>query len=923
IQITRGWRVSVVTERPLYKQTDKVHVRAMVHRAGDGRPVRNASVELAIGDMKRIVETSAHGIASHTFELVDHKVGKAAVVARAGDAKTACRFRVKAFERPTFVLAAEPAALTLRPGETAAVTIRATYVNGSPLVGGGFRVDAAEGVPIPEAPEQTSADGTVRLEVTPDSRASSGWFQVSVRDADGRREELVVPVSIESEAIQIAVHPLSDLAVGVPASFELTATRPTTLSLGGVFDGPREVVIDDTGRAVVELTPTRGHTTLRVIDKASGKSIERSLVAALGDEDLTLALNRRTGLVGETIRGTLLGPDGLVRLDVWKDQTAVLTQTVRLEKGRAEIELPLDARMAGVLRVFTRHEDGKLRAPRATLLVTRGRALEVEAKAAAPHYAPGATAAVDVTVRDKDGRPTSAVLGFWGVDEALLALAPMTEGHERIFDVLGEAPRAGLLRTAEGIDRGLPASREAIARPLGDLDKGTNDKRTFALRLARTPELKARARLALHKSVHERLEPLKKAYAAAWKDIQVIELVRSDALRQTLGWLTGRGAIDADLLLDPWGTPLALWVDKKSVDIQWHSAGPDRRYFTGDDVRASWSGYELYDLMPQRTRDFLSYVSEHYDPALDEAEVVTEEPVIRDEEIFGERAAILQAEMLAVRQAIDAAAEGLGDMPPAGAAFEGPSENSIIGLGGGAGGRFSGRGGSHGGVKYGSAPRPLHVRRDFDPTLIFVPEAIVGPDGKTTLRIPLKDSMTTWRLRLVASRDDGATGVGTGSIRVMQPVHATPWLSPHLTIGDVVSVPVAIRNEEDRAVTARVTATASSHLAELGEVQMSVDIGPGGTGRATFRYRARESGKATVRIVVDTGTAQDVQERVITVHRNARTVVAVANGNVTADAPFDTRMPSDGPGEVRLDLYPSPLAEIVSGFDGLIRAPHG
>ncbi|MDJ0976885.1 MAG: hypothetical protein QNJ98_20685, partial [Planctomycetota bacterium] len=92
IQITRGWRVSVVTERPLYKQTDKVHVRAMVHRAGDGRPVRNASVELAIGDMKRIVTTSAHGIASHTFELVDHKVGKAAVVARAGDAKTACRF---------------------------------------------------------------------------------------------------------------------------------------------------------------------------------------------------------------------------------------------------------------------------------------------------------------------------------------------------------------------------------------------------------------------------------------------------------------------------------------------------------------------------------------------------------------------------------------------------------------------------------------------------------------------------------------------------------------------------------------------------------------------------------------------------------------------------------------------------------------
>jgi hypothetical protein len=34
-------------------------------------------------------------------------------------------------------------------------------------------------------------------------------------------------------------------------------------------------------------------------------------------------------------------------------------------------------------------------------------------------------------------------------------------------------------------------------------------------------------------------------------------------------------------------------------------------------------------------------------------------------------------------------------------------------------------------------------------------------------------------------------------------------------------------------------------------------------------------------------------------------------------------MAAAGPGEMRMDFYPSPLTEALSGFEGLIRAPHG
>ena len=90
--------------------------------------------------------------------------------------------------------------------------------------------------------------------------------------------------------------------------------------------------------------------------------------------------------------------------------------------------------------------------------------LDVKARAKADSYVPGATARVDVTVRDAQGKPTSAVLGYWGVDEALLALAPMTEGHERVFDVLGGGGDEQELSLAERVDRRVPLSRLNLAQ---------------------------------------------------------------------------------------------------------------------------------------------------------------------------------------------------------------------------------------------------------------------------------------------------------------------------------------------------------------------------------------------------------------------------------------------------------------------------
>lgn len=940
IVITSGLRVSVVTDRPLYKPTDRVHVRAMLHRVGDGRPVADTELTLAIGNAKRVLKTSKHGIASHTFDLREHRVGPAAVKAVCEDAQAFCRFRVKSFERPTFTLEADPPHLELRPGEQAPVTLRARYVNGTPMVAAHLTVRPLGSLRIPTTPQKTKADGNAEFAVKVRASARGGGrILARVHDRDGRYAELFIPVRVKTTGPILGAELLSGLAVGIPARFRLTASEPTTLTLDGDFSGLTDAPVDIDGDTIVTLVPTAKSATLRM--RAPGGAQFSTTFRGQSTDGIALVLDRHGARIDEQVNITIGGPAGRAHLDVWRDGALLRTESVELDGSPHAITLPLSAELAGVLRIRAHYADPAVLGRESTLLVTRGRALEVEAKTAQATYGPGAEAALDVTVRDHQGNPTSAVLGYWGVDTALLALAPMTSGHEEVFDVMPAKAKPLAYGLAAQADGRQPVAAAALAKHVrGDtvLDRHAS---AYPIRTLRTPALRDAAKAQAHELNTTRVEGLWEAYADAWNDIQLIELWTSDSMRETFAWLAARGDLDAGALIDPWGVPYKIWSDEAHIELIVASAGPDGRFNTPDDLTQKFDGIDLYLRIPERVRDFHAYVRRHFDPkrqlprrTLDAWDEMLEEVEEETEELFVEEPLIMDEEIseFALTDNDLPFEESFGEtegIAALGAAFDGPAENSIIGIGGGAGGAFRGRSGGRslstggGGSKYRELEQATYVRKDFDPTLCFVPEAIVGPDGKAQLKIPLKDSITTWHMRLVASNDVGAVGVGTGSITVRQPVHATPWLAPHLTVGDVVDVPVAVRNEQDHAATIHVRASVSDHLEPVGTQVADVDVGPGETGRATLRYRAVAPGKARVRIVAATEGVADAQERIVEVHPYARTIVDVLNGSVSSDVAFPTVMAAAGPGDVRMDLYPSPLSEALSGFEGLIRAPHG
>ena len=106
-----------------------------------------------------------------------------------------------------------------------------------------------------------------------------------------------------------------------------------------------------------------------------------------------------------------------------------------------------------------------------------------------------------------------------------------------------------------------------------------------------------------------------------------------------------------------------------------------------------------------------------------------------------------------------------------------------------------------------AAAEPVRIRQYFPETLYFNPAVITDADGNALLRVPLADSITTWRLTCMASSARGRLGSATAGINVFQDFFVDIDFPVALTQHDEVSVPVAVYNylKTDQAVRLEVT----------------------------------------------------------------------------------------------------------------------
>jgi hypothetical protein len=182
--------------------------------------------------------------------------------------------------------------------------------------------------------------------------------------------------------------------------------------------------------------------------------------------------------VGDTARFVVLSglktPETLF-LDAVRNGQTVLTRMVGVDGGRGEVDLDLDAELAGILRLnlYRIDEEGQVHRDTRFLYVKPKGGVDVRIRLDREAYRPGDEAKAMIEVRGPDGEPRPGAVSLCAVDEAVFALQEIRPGfletllqiEEDLLDPKGQIKGIAALPVGEmiaGGDTRTPAAVSAL-----------------------------------------------------------------------------------------------------------------------------------------------------------------------------------------------------------------------------------------------------------------------------------------------------------------------------------------------------------------------------------------------------------------------------------------------------------------------------
>ncbi len=758
-------------------------------------------------------------------------------------------------------------------------------------------------------------------------------LRASVTEPGGHTRHKTRTLPVSRHGVLLAARPEADkLVAGVSQRIFIIAAHPDGTAAPGrvqvdyweVDDKLRRSVLrrlkvrtDSSGVAVVSVKPTGQllRLSLRAKDR-KGLSGYRTVTLRHGGARVLVQPQRALWRAGELLRVAIKtsGLSGRVYLDLKHRGQTVQTIAATLVHGTAFVPIRLRPDVDGVVTITAR-VGGLIQGWHsgwAPILVQPKRRLQLRIKAHRKQYRPGDPARLDLQVTDEQGRGQRVAVGLTVVDQGIYVLAGKHPGGEENHLLIEQDARAAKARLAgwtlqrllhsppsakrHGLaaamlarlrSGGFQAAADTLVRQ-GQMDFSayrSRVKRRVAAQLKGWFRSRVRALAAVQRLqwlYHHRLHPLCPGKSPRLRS--VAQLVKS-------------GHLSAEAIADPWSTPLTwtrtgLTRSAKHFLVTLHSAGPDARWSTVDDLKAG--PFKLVLPKLRRKTCYYGYSSGHSFHSYRS----------RSPRVFCSRASV------------SGFSRDAGALP----------------------------------TWAGDQPEP-RVRRNFKETLAALPSLRTDGQGRATVKLRLADNITTWVVHGIASDLAGRLGGAVTRMRTFQPFYVDVLLPQRLTRTDEVEVPVVVHNYTGKATTVKLRLQGNRGLAPVRQPGVQLRLVPGPRGPRLLRTATHTTERQRTIIVPARGVATTrFRIRALRVGRGALTVHARAAG--LADAvQRTTRIVPEGversegaagflsqtirhrvtlpkgfvPHSQRLTvtLEPSLLAASRSSLDALLRRPHG
>ena len=219
------------------------------------------------------------------------------------------------------------------------------------------------------------------------------------------------------------------------------------------------------------------------------------------------------------------------------------------------------------------------------------------------------------------------------------------------------------------------------------------------------------------------------------------------------------------------------------------------------------------------------------------------------------------------------------------------------------------------------------LREFFPETLYWEPSLITDESGTTSARFKLADSITAWKMSVVASTANGEIGTADTGILAFQPFFIEHDPPKVLTIGDAIDLPVVIRSYVETPQLVDVSIKPVDWFRLMGPASQKISVPAGGSERVVFPFLAMAAtshGQQQVSAV--TTTVGDRIEKPVRVHPNGQEQSVTTSQLFGDTATVSLDVPTDLIGDTlhaTVKVYPNLLAHVVDSIEGSLQRPHG
>jgi hypothetical protein len=226
------------------------------------------------------------------------------------------------------------------------------------------------------------------------------------------------------------------------------------------------------------------------------------------------------------------------------------------------------------------------------------------------------------------------------------------------------------------------------------------------------------------------------------------------------------------------------------------------------------------------------------------------------------------------------------------------------------------------------AQAPEGPRTDFRETVYWNPLVETDARGAAEVAFVLSDAVTAFRARAEGFSAQGTPGAGEATISSRLPLTVDAKLPTEVTAGDRVQLPITLSNETDAPLEAALAARFGAALRLASAAPAALRLAPKSKQTVLFALEVvAGSGDADVELrLTAPGFRDDVRRKIRVVPRGFPIETSLS-GTARSGAPARHEVDLAGalPGSIRatVTMYPSPVAAIATGMDGMIREPGG